>query len=169
MFITISSSSAPFFIASMASTIFTVVVLAPCGNPTTEPTFTVVPARTALALATWQLLTIHAAKPYFFASSQPAAISSIVASGRTRVWSIIWANRPASSNIVHNLMSVCPHQGRRQRAGPAVSNRLGVDERGRADLHGGVCYKKFIPPDQFLRAEPRFPGGHFSVPPEVWC
>ena len=81
MLITMSSSDAPFFIASMASTILTVVVLAPKGKPTTAQTLISVPFRSWRARETWQLLTTTQANPNFFASSHALVTSSMVASG----------------------------------------------------------------------------------------
>src|SRR3972149_3014279 len=85
---TISISCAPSFTASSVSAAFTVASVAPRGKPTTVQTFTGVSRRAAAAVATQVGFTTTVAKPNCFASAQSLRISSRVASGLSRVWSI---------------------------------------------------------------------------------
>ena len=88
-----STSDAPFTIASLVSMALVTEVFAPNGNPMTVHTFTGVPSRRLEAKLAFAGFTHTEAKPYSFASSQSLAICSRVASGLSSVWSI----KPASS------------------------------------------------------------------------
>ena len=89
--ITISTSVAPFAIASAVSNALTSVVFAPKGNPITVHTSTSVPSKTFAATLTIAGLTHTDAKLYSTASLQSLITSFTVASAFNIVWSIILA------------------------------------------------------------------------------
>ena len=72
--ITISISSAPFWIASLVSKAFTVEVVAPKGKPTTVQILTSVPSSPFLAYSTQVGLTQTLAKSYSLASDNKLSI-----------------------------------------------------------------------------------------------
>ncbi|CAG5144500.1 Uncharacterised protein [Streptococcus pneumoniae] len=78
--ITISISSAPFWIASFVSNAFTAEVVAPKGKPTTVQTLTSVPSSPFLACSTQVGLTQTLAKPYSLASDNKLSICFFFAS-----------------------------------------------------------------------------------------
>ena len=79
IFMTISTSSAPFAIASFVSKALAEEVAAPRGNPITVQTFTSVPANCAFAKATRAGFTHTEQNPYSAASSQSRATCACVA------------------------------------------------------------------------------------------
>ena len=92
MFITISTSSAPFAIASLVSKALTSIVFAPKGKPITVQTFTSLPFKSLAANSTLVGFMQTEAKLYSKASLQSFSIDALSASGFNIVWSIIFAN-----------------------------------------------------------------------------
>jgi hypothetical protein len=91
MSMTMSSSVAPAASEPCASNTFVSVVELPCGNPTTVPTWTSLPARIAAARRTSTGRTQTDATSYSRASRQPASTNASSSSGRSREWSIAFA------------------------------------------------------------------------------
>ena len=86
-----SSSVAPSSSARWASNTFVPVRWLPCGNPIVVPTATSVPARSAAARRTSAGRTHTEATSYFAASRQPASTNASSSSGRSRLWSMVFA------------------------------------------------------------------------------
>ncbi len=87
-FMTMSNSSAPSEVASLASSTFISVELAPRGKPITHATSTLLPNRHFFARLTQQGFTHTLWKRCSFASWQSLSISSCVAVGLKFVWSM---------------------------------------------------------------------------------
>ena len=86
--ITISISSAPLAIASLASKALTAEVDAPKGKPITVQTLTELSLSNSAAVLTQVGLTQTLANSYFLASSIKERICSLLASAFSKVWSI---------------------------------------------------------------------------------
>ena len=88
MFRTTSISCAPSSIAASASNRFVSPDIAPSGKPTTPATFTSEPSSKCCALAIHEPLTQTLKKLFSRASAQSFSMSSALASGLSKVWSI---------------------------------------------------------------------------------
>ena len=92
MLMTMSISSAPFWIASSVSNVFVAVVDAPNGNPITVQTSTSESASRSATYLTCVGFTHTDLKLYAFASSMIWSICVRVDSGFNKVWSIYFSN-----------------------------------------------------------------------------
>ena len=91
MFITMSTSTAPFLMASIVSSTLDSVVATPCGKAATVVTSTSVPSSSRQTMGRSDGRTQTDTQSYLLAMSHPSISSLTVMSGRSSEWSMVLA------------------------------------------------------------------------------